>query len=335
MKIATLGVSGAGKSCYLYAMSQVMRIGATNDDFTLQIRVKNDNVQRELEEGFSTMVDKRKWPDTTDVSLNKDGKITLKNYHFRVAFDDDGKTIGYNDYLIPDLHLIDYKGGALTLSDYDSLKQREKIFETFSDASAIVVFIDGSTLLYAMDSQDRHPIHREMGNNSVEVLRKQNEILYIENILDNYKEKRLIELNNQLKDDHQVQPLPPVLVAISKCDLFADESEHQKARIFLKRNLRSIFARGSNTDAGITSFSLGDQLGTDDEGYIIGELCTNISHNIHIPIVYGIYAYFSTGFDGFTPDERKEAYVLMAKLQEMMRGKVEMIINGYPAFEVL
>lgn len=75
------------------------------------------------------MVDKRKWPDSTDVSPNKDGEISLKDYHFRVAFDDDGGTIGYNDYLIPDLHLADYKGGALTLSDDESLKQREKMVQ--------------------------------------------------------------------------------------------------------------------------------------------------------------------------------------------------------------
>ena len=70
-KVSIFGVSGSGKTCYLYAMSQVLSGGAVQDGFKLSI-IANDPIQeRQLNEGYLKMAG-GEWPESTSVTTEYD-----------------------------------------------------------------------------------------------------------------------------------------------------------------------------------------------------------------------------------------------------------------------
>jgi hypothetical protein len=308
-KIFMFGVSRAGKTCYLYAMSQIMDEGARlrEDNFRIQIKA-NDLVQAEkLNEGYMSLVSST-WPR---------GSAETTIYDFRVALQTNE---AYYDNFIPNLALLDYKGGVWTLHDNTNVAERRRILNAFSESSALIFLVDGETLIHAMDPVDRDVVHRGMSSN-IQILDSRNQIRFIENIFYEYKRKNTI--------------IPPVLVAITKSDIFASPKELNAGKSYLKETLSSIFAIGSGIDAAITSLSLGENLSGKAGEKATGKFCLNTEHGIHLPMVFGIYAILSEGYDDFDPVEQKTADTAMRSMQKMMRGKVEMIDNGKPVFEVL
>ena len=301
------GVSRAGKTCYLYAMSQIMDEGARQkeDGFRIQIKANDLEQATNLNEGYMSLV-QNTWPRGTDET---------NVYDFRVALQTNEE---YFENFIPSLTLLDYKGGVWTLNDQTNVNERNNILNEFKESSALIFLVDGETLLHAMDPDDREVVHREMSTN-VQILHSRNQIRFIENIFYEFKKNNTI--------------VPPVLVAITKSDVFASTKELAIGMCHLKESLSSIFAKGSQIDAAITSLSLGENLSGKAGERASGQFCLNTKHGIHLPMVFGIYALLSEGYDGFEPAEQHTADIAMRSMRKMMRGKVEMINNGYPVFE--
>ena len=62
-KICMFGISGSGKTCYLYAMAQVMSKGVKYGDSThISIRSNDLIQQQQLFYGYNTMAAESKWP---------------------------------------------------------------------------------------------------------------------------------------------------------------------------------------------------------------------------------------------------------------------------------
>lgn len=308
-KISMFGVSRAGKTCFLYAMSQIMDDGARlrEDEFRLQIKANNLEQAETLYEGYMKLVQDT-WPRGTDET---------NYFDFRVAIQTKDN---YNDCFIPQLTLLDYKGGVWNLNDQQNVAERNNILSQFKDSSALVFLVDGETLLHAMNTDERDTVHRSMSS-TPQIIDARNKIRFIENIFFEYKRQG-------------IKVIPPVLVAITKSDVFASDRELQTGIIYLKESLSSIFAKGSNIDAAITSFSLGENLSGKEGERASGRFCLNTEHGIHLPMLFGVYAILSEGYDGFSPDEKRIAESAMKSMRKMMNGKIEMINNGYPVFEV-
>ncbi len=306
-KISMFGVSRAGKTCYLYAMSQIMDDGAKQreDGFRIQIKANDLEQAANLNEGYMSLV-KNTWPQGTNET---------KIYDFRVALQTNDE---FFDRFIPNITLVDYKGGVWTLNDQTNVKERNNILNEFKESSALIFLVDGVTLLHAMDPNDRDVSHRQMST-TVTILDSRNQIRFIENIFYEYKKGNAT--------------VPPVLVAITKADVFSSTMELNMGIRYLKESLSSIFAKGSQIDAAITSLSLGENLSGKEGEHASGKFCLNTDHGIHLPMVFGIYALLSEGFDDFEPAEQHTAEIAMRSMRKMMRGKVEMFNNGYPVFE--
>lgn len=307
-KISIMGVRGAGKTCYIYAMAQVMQAGARNEDTVISMISNSIIQQTKLNSGYS-MLARNEWPGGTADSSSE------RIYDFRVRLE---HTDNFRD-VIPSLLVRDYRGGVLTgdvgMDDFSNL------LNFFSDSCSVIFLIDGSKLLNAMDVLDLEPEHRVV-RTPMEILEARNQISFIENLFLEYRK------NNSDKK------IPPVMVAITKADLFASKEELAAGKKLVRRYLSSIFAKGTGVDSAITAVSLGDNLTHEDGDRLTGNLKLNMDGNIHIPIIYSLYAYLDSEYDRY-PKER-QAFIdsVLASLRDMLSGRVDMYGNGYPVFQI-
>lgn len=311
MKISILGVRGAGKTCYIYAMAQIMREGVSYENTCISMMSNSILQQKKLENGYYTLV-RSMWPGGT--SDNSDERI----YDFKVRIEN---ADSYYDDFIPSLLIRDYKGGTLTADGADWMTEFSKLMNFFWGSCAVVFLIDGDTLMNAMDSLDLAPEHRTV-RDPLDILEAKNQISFIENLFLEYKNANVIE------------KIPPVLIAITKADLFSSEDELNAGKKLVKRRLNSIFAKGSGVDSAITAVSLGDNL-SHEEGHILtGTLKLNMDGNIHIPIIYSLYAYLDSKYDKCTPEKQAIIDSILSSLRNMLSGRVDMYDNGYPVFQI-
>ena len=70
MKISLLGVSRSGKTCYISAMSQIVKNCKLNNGQRLSIKENDMTNQLELDNNFMTMVTEKRWPKNTDITPN-------------------------------------------------------------------------------------------------------------------------------------------------------------------------------------------------------------------------------------------------------------------------
>lgn len=213
--------------------------------------------------------------------------------------------------------MIDYKGGLLDGGTNDA-EEFNKLMTAFTNSCALVFFIDGDTLLKAMNPQDQDPEHRLLID-AKSVSKARNRISWIENLLWEYKKK---------------SPIPPILITITKSDLFLSKEEIERGKDLVKRFLPSIFGKGTKIDSAITNISLGHNLSHGENGQLCGNLVINSSTNIHIPIIYTLYAYIDSIYD--TSDLKTQAYYddILSILRTVLKGRIDMYCNGYPVFEV-
>lgn len=304
-KISMFGVSGSGKTCFLYAMSQVLQCGASQgNDFRLSIIANDIQQQMALNNGYAEMALNGKWPEGSNTTTPYDLRV-------RVQYDDKFSEI------IPNLTLLDYAGGVWTNNSLHANEDRNNLMNEFAESSAVLFIVDGITLLQAMDQNDLHPSHRNVATIQEIVIARQ-QISFVENLFMCFKNK-------------YSQVIPPVMIVVTKSDVFADVSELEKGKKLVKQYLPSIFAQGSEIEAGITTVSLGTGLGVGEDNRIVGQLSLNTQHNIHLPIVFGLYAYLSETYDNSPTDEQIEIEHLIIPLCQMMNGRVDMYKNGYPA----
>lgn len=298
-KVSIFGVSGSGKTCYLYAMSQVLSGGAVQDGFKLSI-IANDPIQeRQLNEGYLKMAG-GEWPESTSVTTE---------YDFCVRTQYEGM---YRE-IIPNLTLFDYAGSIWTDDSDTSLEERDRLMHAFSESSSLIFLMDGVTLLQAMDPANLSPIHR-MKSSIEEVAQARRQIAFVEALFRNYKQNK--------------ECVPPVMVVVTKSDVFADDDEILQGKVLVKESLPSIFARGSGVDAAITNVSLGTQLGTVNGRMITGNLSLSTEFNVHMPMVYALYAFLNEVYEGSPKEEQMEIEKWAVPLRAMMRNKVELFSNG-------
>lgn len=304
-KISMFGLSGSGKTCFLYAMAQVLQGGACQgNNFRLSVIANKIQQQMALNDGYAEMALNGRWPAGSNTTTPYDLCV-------RVQYD------GMYSEIIPRLTLLDYAGGIWTNNNQNADRDRNNLIKEFAESSAVLFIVDGMTLLHAMDQNDLHPSHRDVATIQEIVMARQ-QISFVENLFKCFK-------------DQYNRTIPPVMVAVTKSDVFADAGELEKGKELVKRYLPSIFAKGSGIEAGITSVSLGTGLSAGQNNKIVGRLSLNTQYNIHLPMVFGLYAYLNEAYDNSPRNEQIEIEHLMNPIRQMMKGKVDMFKNGYPA----
>ena len=302
-KISVFGVRGSGKTCYIYAMAQVMQQGVTYNNTTISLIANNFMQQNRLNNGFLELMGQT-WPM---------GSLKTTVYDFRVRLQHDEK---YQE-IIPSLLIRDYRGGLLQ-GDDDNDNEFEELINSFSDSCAIIFLVDGETLLHALDPIDVVPEHRVPLENR-QILSARNQISLIENLFMEYKKRNRI--------------IPPVMIAITKADLFLTIDEVNKGKELIKKYLPSIFAKGTGIDAAITLVSLGENLSGDDHNRLYGQILLDTRRsNIHIPIIYAIYAYLDSVYEDSSDNKQRFIDDVLCTLRKMFNGHVDIYHNGGLAF---
>lgn len=303
-KISMFGVSASGKTCFLYAMSQVLRNGVKCGDNLVGMISNRLQQQMKLDDGYLKLINKQ-WPKPTDTS-----KTITESFDFSVSM----RCNGHFDKVIDSLIIQDYRGGILEDMTEEGEENLDRLLDTFRGSSAIIFIIDGKTLIDAMDPDNRDVSHRD-NTNAEEQFLARTKIQFVENIFMEYK---------RVEDG-----IPPILIAISKGDVFASEFERENGIRYIKEKLPSIFAIGSKLWAGITTMSLGENLNKDNNGNLTGTLMLDLEHNIHVPIIFGIYADLLYEYERENnPADKNGLSELLQTLREMFADKVQLFKNG-------
>lgn len=310
-KICMFGISGSGKTCYLYAMAQVMNNGVRYGDSTHISVISNDLIQQQkLFDGYYAMAANRRWPEPSNNTTEYDFNVRVHHNH---RFEE----------LIPSLLFHDYAGGVWQNATQEGEEQRKALLFDFSESAAILFILDSETILRAMSNnpQDIDCTHRDKytGISTADILRAKQQVSLVENLFRTYKQSSTT--------------VPPVLIVITKGDKFASKEEENSAYNYLIQALPSIFARGSHTDAAITTVALGDNLETIN-GELIGDLDISIGHNVHIPLLFALYAYLCDVFDGCSPDEQDFIDDIMPIMRKMFADKIIFFNDGEPQFGI-
>ena len=301
------GVSASGKTCFLYAMARVLRNGVRHGDNLVQI-ISNRHIQQiKLDEGYMQLVC-REWPQSSNETEEFDFKVKMQcNGNF--------------DEIIDSLIIQDYRGGILQDTSENAENNLNKLLVSFRGSSAIIFIIDGQTIVDAMSAEDRDVCHRK-STDSLEQFKARTQIQYVESLFMEYK---------RIEKDG----IPPILIAISKGDVFASEYEKSNGIRLIKENLPSIFATGSKLIAGITVMSLGENLGRDVNGKLHGTLKLNEDLNIHVPVIFGVYADLCYLYEETTEvAKRNGILVVLNQLRKMFANRIQLYKNGKLAREV-
>ena len=258
MNISFLGYSGSGKTCYLYAAFSLLSKGIKIDDHLISVTCQDRQGQLRLYEG-ALKLSNNKWPLGSD--------LTIK-YPFNLRID--GKSIDQ-------FTLYDYKGGLLNgIADPD-VKGANEIFDTIKDSNCIVFFVDGDTVLKALNPKDVSPEHQIEGSiEELPIIRMEAEQKI------NFIEFLLQECNKRL-DNKNV----PILLTITKRDIFTD-NELQAGYQLLQELLPSLFALRNDKKVGMTSVTLGKNLKKVGPSEMEGQVRFSTDNNIHIPLLFAL-----------------------------------------------
>lgn len=134
-KISLYGLSGAGKSCYIYAMSQAMCQGLEFSDGEIMTVISPETRQMlKLYKAYENMTHGR-WPQGTDTS-------TTYNFNVRKAL-----------RLMMSIEIMDYRGGLLDSIDEGDEDEQQELFKSFSDSSALLFFFGADKVREAMNGK--------------------------------------------------------------------------------------------------------------------------------------------------------------------------------------
>lgn len=149
-KITMLGVTGSGKTCFIYAMYDFMQ--KVQNGFTF---ITNDpDVDMDLNEGWESIAFDGHWPDGTQ---------GVNTYDFTVLF---------KSRPIMEFSWCDYRGGALLER---STEQDVKVLHnTIFDSECLIICI-GADKIKAIISGDIRKAHKEMVRLNNLILRYANE----------------------------------------------------------------------------------------------------------------------------------------------------------------
>ena len=294
MNICLLGLSGSGKTCYLYTACHVLSRGVSIKDHVISATSKSRQQQLRLNKGIEQMAN-NVWPE---------GSVSTLTYPFDLKID--GKIIGQ-------FTIYDYRGGALDGMSDDDQDDANELFDTFEDSSCIVFLIDGDTVLEGLNPNDVAPVHQNRVSPQKR-LQARNKINYIEALLQECNER----MNRNV----------PILLSITKSDIFTD-SELLAGYKLLRELLPSVFSLYNDKIVGVSSVTLGENL-QNNQGRLTGILRLNTSGNVHIPILFALLQEIDE--DGSQFDNPDEARRLIRNL--FTTDKISFYRGGKPALLV-
>lgn len=131
-KISIYGLSGSGKSCYIYAMTKALSKGVKFDNGKVMTMVNSDLKQVNLlNQRFKMMVDGVWPPGTSETSV-----FTYRN---SIAFK-----------LIANISIRDYRGGIFSSIEEDDMNEIEDLYKSFKDSGSLAFFIGVDKVMRAM-----------------------------------------------------------------------------------------------------------------------------------------------------------------------------------------
>lgn len=291
--ICLLGLSRSGKTCYLYAATNVLSRGIHVGNETISIIPTNEQQCIRLNRGIEDM-EKGWWPT---------GSKQTVTFPFEFMIDGQ-KQFPFTIY--------DYRGGALNDLSDKAQDERTELYETFNNSSCIIFLIDGYTLLDAIDPAIVSSGHQRNEKERFTQTQARNQIKYMEVLVDKCRQRT--GLNT------------PILLVITKKDIFTTE-ELEAGIDLLTKELPTLFSRRNDMIVGITSVALGRNLNAGEENsdgkkQLTGVLSLNTSQNLHIPILFAL-------FQGV--EVNSESYMLIRELFKtdvirLYRGGKEAVI---------
>lgn len=270
MNISLLGLTGSGKTCYLYAAAQILARGVDVNGHIISATPSNRQQAIRLHRGIEQMA-RGKWPE---------GSMNTLIYPFELKVD--GRSMF-------SFTIYDYRGSMLDGLSDDDQDDTEEIFDTFRESSCIVILVDGDTIMDALDFDCIVSKHNRY-TSFADQLSARNKISYIELLVQ--------ECNKRMRNN------VPVLLVITKRDIFFND-ELNAGKELLKELLPSLFSLGNDMIVGITAVSLGEDL-HNENGELTGTLCLNTDGNVHLPILFALFQNIeSIGDDGNIDETRR------------------------------
>ena len=299
IKICFLGLSGSGKTCYLYAASHVLTEGIHTSEGSVSILSTSVNRNIILNQGIEDMDNREQavWPKGSDKT---------RDFPYELYVNGKKKT---------QFEIYDYRGGALYDDSDNAQDEREELYETFKESSCIVIFIDAYTLMKAFslkNTEDEYIAYQKGDLESESITKAINKLNHLKLIVN--------EACQYIEQD------VPILLTITKKDILTDD-ELCVAIEKLKTNMSHLFSTENPNLVGITAVSLGDNLGAGDfnkdmKKKLTGCLHLDLSQNIHIPILFPLFL----GVELSSIEESRIA-------QKIFNSNViQLYIKGKPAF---
>lgn len=263
-KICLLGLSGSGKSCYLYAASHLLQVGIRTSVGTVSIVCSDTGRSSDLNNGIKDMDGICPvWPKGTD-------KIHTKYFPYELYVKGAKKL---------EFEVCDYRGGVFNETDDNAHDERLMLYE---ESNCVVVFIDAYTLLQAFRLKNEDEISKTFTRGDLlkrtysDAISELNHLKVIAN-----------EARRNISQD------TPILLVITKKDILL-EDELKEATDKLKMHMDIFFSEETSNPVGITAISLGSNLGAggetqDGQKKMLGQMHLSVSNNIHIPILFPLF----------------------------------------------
>lgn len=127
-KISIYGLSGSGKSCFIFAMSQALSQGVEFSNGELMTVITPDPRQMvRLYKAYDKMVNGY-WPagNTQSITYNFDVRKALE--------------------MMLEIEITDYRGGLLDSDDDDDLEEQAELYKSFSDSRVLLFFFGADTI---------------------------------------------------------------------------------------------------------------------------------------------------------------------------------------------
>lgn len=118
-QISIIGLSRAGKTCYMYAMAKTMKRGVNG----ITIFAPDDNLRDQLDMGWRKIRREGRWPSGSE-------KVTRCNFNCML-----------NLRSVFEFCWDDFKGGALSSFNEVDIKYRKELYELFQDSDGMIFFI--------------------------------------------------------------------------------------------------------------------------------------------------------------------------------------------------
>lgn len=298
-KICFLGLSGSGKTCYLYYASHLLAQGYNTAYGPVSILSKSISKSILLNDGIEKMTNQKVWPRTSD-------QTTVFPYELYIG--SNKKT---------EFEIFDYRGGVLYDESDNAQDERDDLFETFQETNCIVVFIDAYTLMSAFFDNENtehqnkiNSAYRKGDKKTKNKTQARNELNHIKVLINEARR----HINNNVT----------ILLTITKKDLLSEEDLNFVIKE-LKNYMNILFAEDNPNPVGITAIALGKDLGSNKvengDRVLTGNLLTDVSLNLHIPILFPLFL----SNMNLSPNEKEIAKTIFKS------NYVQMYINGEEA----